>query len=430
METDQDAGRRLAEHLFAPKSIVVIGASNDTTKIGGKLVAHLREGGFTGDVHLVSRSGPTVQGLPAVPDVDSIPGDASIDLAVVATPARAVAGTVEALGRRGVPVAVVVSSGFGETGTPEGRRLQEELRTAGRDTGIRVLGPNCQGVANLAVGLVASFSSTFSRSSGLADGSTAVLSQSGAMAAVLTQLAQPHVDGVRYWAATGNELDLRLADLLHGVVADPDVRTVQLYLEHLGAADALAAAAATAAENGTAILALKSGTTAAGGRAAGSHTGALAQEDAVVDAFFRRHHIVRARDPREMSELTRLFAQPRRPRGGGVACVTNSGGLGVLLSDEAEAHGLRLAGFGRRTLGELGENLPSFAAIDNPVDVTAQLLSDPGLVRAALAAVEQDEDSDVIVVATPHREYRGLVVPDGKVVADVWNLFGRGAFWP
>ncbi|SHK14999.1 Acyl-CoA synthetase (NDP forming) [Pseudonocardia thermophila] len=397
MTVETTPAQEIAEALFRPRSIVLIGASDDPTKIGGRILAHLTDGGYPGEVHVVSRTGRPVQGRPSVTSVAELP--TGIDLAVVATPAAHVPSTVAALGRHGVRVAVVVSSGFGETGTPQGRSLEAELRAACRETGIRVVGPNCQGVANLGARMVASFSSTFSRSTGLTDGSVAVLSQSGAMGAVLAQLAQPFVDGVRYWAATGNETDLTVADLLRGVVADPDVRTVQIYLEHLGNTAVLAEAAAEAARAGKTVLALKAGRTASGSRAAGSHTGALAQEDAVVDAFLARHGIVRARDPREMSELVRLFARPRPVGEGRVALVTNSGGLGVLLADEAEAHGLQLARFSERTLAQLRAGLPAFAAVQNPVDITAQLLTRPELVRNALAALEQDPGTDVVVVA-------------------------------
>ena len=383
--------------LFRPRSLVLVGATTDSRKIGGRLLDHLLRYGFPGTLHLVNRDGTPVRGHPAHASVADLPADADIDLALIATPAATVPGTVAALAERGTRAAVIVSSGFGETGAA-GRELERAVLAGRGDSGLRVLGPNCQGLANTAAGLVASFSSAFGTDAGVPDGSTAVISQSGAMAAVVTQLALPHVDGVRYWAATGNEIDLRVSDLLRFVVDDPGIRTVALYLENLGAAEELAEAARRAAENGTAVVVLKSGTTAAGGRAAGSHTGALAQEDAVVDAFLDRHGLVRARDPREMSELVRIFAQPKRPRGDRIAMVTNSGGLGVLLTDEAVGGGLQIAELGAATLDRLRRTLPAFAAVDNPIDVTAQLLSRPELIREALAAVEEDPGVDVVVL--------------------------------
>lgn len=383
--------------VFEPRSVVVVGASDDSRKIGGKLLAHLVRYGFGGDLYLVNPTRSTVQGLPAHRSVAELPAGVEVDLALVATPAAGVPETVAALAARGTRAALVVSSGFGETGT-EGRELERRTVAAVGDSGMRLLGPNCQGVANVGAGVVASFSSAFGTAAPVPDGSAAVISQSGAMAAVLTQLALPYVDGVRYWAATGNECDLTVADLLGHVVEDPAVRTVQIYLESLGDAPRLAEAARVAAERGVTVLVLKAGATAAGGRAASSHTGALAQEDAVVDAFLRRHGFVRARDPREMSELVRIFAPARRPRGRRVAMVTNSGGLGVLLTDELVRAGLEIARFGAPTLERLAGALPAFAALQNPIDVTAQLLSRPELIREALAAVEADPDVDIVLL--------------------------------
>jgi len=419
---DPGSGRvPVMDALFRPRSIVVVGASDDPRKAGGKLLAHLLRHGFAGELYLVNPARPSVQGRAAYPSVADLPAAAAIDLALVATPAAEVPGAVAALAARGVWAAVIVSSGFGETGDA-GREAEERALAACGDSGMRLLGPNCQGVANIGAGVVASFSSAFGPAADIPDGSAAVLSQSGGMAAVLTQLALPHVDGLRYWAASGNEIDLRVADLLRYVVDDPAIRTVQVYLESLGDAANLAAAGRAATANGTAVLVLKSGTTAAGGRAAGSHTGALAQEDAVVEAFLRRHGMIRARDPREMSELVRLFTSAKRPCGSRVAIVTNSGGLGVLLTDESVTHGLRVAEFAPATVHRLSAALPPFAAVHNPIDVTAELLSRPELIREALAAVADDPGVDVVLLGVGMLgEYYDL----DRILADVVVLNRR-----
>ncbi|GAA5167970.1 MULTISPECIES: acetate--CoA ligase family protein [Amycolatopsis] len=384
--------------LFRPASVVVVGASNERTKIGGRLLSHLLRYGYTGRLYVVHPSDPAVQGVAAYRSVDELPADSALDLAIVAVPAVRVPETIRSLAHRGVRVAVIVSSGFGETGDA-GRALEDEVRDCARRSGMRVLGPNCQGVANTSVGLAASFSSVFGRTEEVPDGTTAVISQSGAMAAVLTELSSGHVDGVRYWAATGNELDLTVADLVAEVATDPGVRVVQVYLENMRAADRLVQAARTAHERGAAVLVLKAGASEEGARAASSHTGALAQEDKVVDAFLSRHGLVRARDARQMSELARLFAGRKKPRGNRVGIVTNSGGLGVLLADEAAVNGLAMAEFGPDTRTRLTETLPPFAATANPIDVTAQLLSRPELLGAAIRAVEAEPGVDVVVVA-------------------------------
>lgn len=389
---------RALDALFEPKSVVLVGASADRTKIGGRLLAHLLRYGYAGRLFLVNRSEPTVQGIDAVAAVEELPSDADIDLALVAVPAPHVPAALRSLAAAGVRVAVIVSSGFGETGHA-GQELEAEVRGIAAEFGMRILGPNCQGVANVESGLAASFSSVFGTAEGVVDGATAVISQSGAMAAVLTQLALSSGDGVRYWAATGNETDLVVADLVAHVVTDPAIRVVQIYLENLTSAAVLAKAARVARGRGTTLLVLKSGSSSEGARAASSHTGALAQEDRVIAAFLERHGMVRARDPRQMSEFARLFASKKRPQGNRVAMITNSGGLGVLLADEAAANGLTLAEFSTSTRADLTASLPAFAAVSNPIDVTAQLLSRPELIREAIRAVEADPGVDIIVLA-------------------------------
>ncbi|WP_172650803.1 acetate--CoA ligase family protein [Rhodococcus opacus] len=384
--------------LFAPKSIVLVGASADRTKIGGRLLAHLLRYGYAGRLHLVNRSEATVQGLDAVPSIEELPTDAEVDLGLVAVPAAHVPAAVRSLATAGVRAAVIVSSGFSETGAA-GKALEDEIREIAAVSGMRILGPNCQGVANVDCGLAASFSSVFGTIEGVSDGPTAVVSQSGAMAAVLTQLSLGRSNGVRYWAATGNESDLVVADLVAHVVTDPAVRVVQIYLENIASAKVLAEVARLARDRGTTLLVLKSGVTADGAKAASSHTGALAQEDAVIGAFLARHGLVRAQNLREMSELAAVFASPKRPAGNRVAMITNSGGLGVMLADGAAHNKLALAEFSAQTTAALRESLPAFAAVSNPIDVTAQLLSRPELIREAIRAVEADPGVDVIVIA-------------------------------
>lgn len=419
-EQDVSSPRNL-EALFNPRSVVLVGASADRTKIGGRLLAHLLRYGYAGRLYVVNKSDAVVQGITTVPSIDQLPQDVEIDLAIVAVPAAHVPDAVEALAATGVRVAVIVSSGFGETGL-EGELLEGRLRKVVEQSQMRILGPNCQGVANIESGFSASFSSVFGTTDGVLDGSTAVISQSGAMAAVLTQLAIGHVDGVRYWAATGNELDLTVADLVKSVVADTSIRVVQIYLENLSSPAVLVSAARSAVEQGTAILVLKSGTSADGVRAASSHTGALAQEDSIIDAFLARHGMIRAREPREMSELARVFASPKRPAGNRVAMITNSGGIGVLLADGVEVNALAMAEFSSETSAQLRDSLPAFAAVQNPIDVTAQLLSRPELIREAIRAVEADSDVDIIVLALA---ILGSYYDLDQILADVVELDRR-----
>lgn len=384
--------------FFSPRNVLIVGASEDPAKVGGRVLAHLIRYGFPGMLHVVNPARAQVQGLPAVAAVTDLPADADIDLAIVATPAETVPDTVADIAARGIGHCIIVSSGFGELDAG-GAARENQLREAAHAAGLRVLGPNCQGTANTGYGFVSSFSSCFGRLEDVPDGPVAVVSQSGAMAAILTELTLPHVNGVRYWAATGNEVDLGAPELIAGIATDPSVRTVLAYIEDLSDGEGLARAAAVARDNGTTILLCKAGATESGGRAAGSHTGAMAQPDDVVDAFLRRHLIVRARDPRQVSEFARLFAHPKRPAGPRVGIISNSGGLGVLLSDECERRGLVVPPFPRTVTEQLSSVLPEFAAISNPVDLTGALLTRAQLVGDCLRVVMGSDEVDVVLVA-------------------------------
>jgi acetate---CoA ligase (ADP-forming) len=381
--------------LLDPMSIAVIGASDDPGKIGGRVLRYLSEYGFPGRVMPVNPARKTVQGLPALRSAEGLPR--GVDLAVVATAADAAAAVVAACARRGVRACAVLSSGFGEL-SEDGGRVQREMAATARAHGMRLLGPNCQGVANLATGAVTSFSSSFTNFP-LRDGAVAIVSQSGAVAGILAALQHPHATGLRYWVATGNEADVTVAELIDAVLDDPAVRVVQAYCEHLADPVRLAAVTEKVRRLGKAVLMVKAGTTAAGTKAAESHTGALAQSEVVVEAFLRRHGVIRARSLTELSEVSRVFETAAPLRGNRVAIVSNSGGLGVMIADAALTGGLRLAGLGDDTRDALRAVLPSFAAVGNPVDITGQIVQQPHLLSRVLPVLVADPGVDIVLAA-------------------------------
>lgn len=402
--------------LFDPGSIAVIGASNDPDKIGGRSIGYLRDYGYGGRVYPVNPNRDRVQGLPAYSSLSRI--TAPIDLAVIATPAARVLEELDACGQQGVRACVVLSSGFGELGE-EGKDLERQIAETARRYSMRVLGPNCQGVANTFTGSIASFSTCFATHH-LRGGALAIVSQSGAVAGMLSDLQCAHPEGIRYWAATGNEADVGVAELVHQALRDPAIRVVQAYCEHLQDAEQLAAAARYAAQENKAILMVKSGVTTAGTDAAGSHTGALAQDDAVVDAFLRHHGVVRANSLRQLTDYARIFAGPKRARGNHVAILTNSGGLGVMMADRCRDAGLELAELAPQTTKALAGCLPDFAATNNPIDVTAELLTNGRLLDRALPVLADDAGVDVVLVALGivGRGYDVATITDDLVKVD------------
>jgi acyl-CoA synthetase (NDP forming) len=386
----------MLEFALAPRSVAVIGASDNPHKVGGRPILYLQRYGYRGAIYPVNPGRATVQGLRAFARLEDLPE--APELAIVAVAGDEAVRAVGACAAAGVKVAVVMASGFGETGA-DGRRVQESLAETARRAGMRLIGPNCQGLANFATGVVANFSTIFHETEAR-DGPVAIVSQSGANSQAIYTLVRKRGLGVRHVHATGNEADVTVAELAEAVLDDPGVRLVLLYMEAIKDPARLAAAAATARSRGVPILALKAGRTARGQQAAASHTGALAAEDRVVDAFFERHGIWRAADPHELVAACALYAG-RPARGKRLVVISNSGASCVMAADYAEQRGTPLASVSPEAKQRLRKVLPGFAALDNPIDITGALLGNPQLFGAVLPIVGDDAHSDLVMVALP-----------------------------
>ncbi|HEX7054492.1 MAG TPA: acetate--CoA ligase family protein [Burkholderiales bacterium] len=384
----------MLESALRPRSIAIVGASENPHKVGGRPLLYLRRYGYRGTIYPVNPARREVQGVRAYAGIAELPEPP--ELAVVAVAGDDAVQAVEACAARGVKVAVVMTSGFGETGEA-GLARQNRMLAAARGAGMRLIGPNCQGLANFATGAVANFSTIFHELEGC-DGPVAIVSQSGANSQAIYQLVRDKGLGVRHVHATGNEADVTVAELAAAVVADPGVRLLLLYMESIKHPAALAAAAEAARSRDLPIVALKAGRTASGQRAASSHTGALATEDGVVDAFFERHAIWRAGDPHELVAAAELYARGHRPRRCRLVFISNSGASCVMAADHAERRALPLA---RVPAARLREVLPAFAAVDNPIDVTGALLGNPKLFADVLPIVGEESDGDLVAVALP-----------------------------
>lgn len=382
---------------LSPRSVAVIGASDNPHKVGGRPILYMQRYGYRGAIYPVNPGRATVQGLRAFPRLEDLPE--SPELAIVAVAGDEAVRAVESCAAQGVKVAVVMASGFGETGEA-GRRLQEGMVQTARSAGMRLIGPNCQGLANFATGVVANFSTIFHELEGR-DGPVAIVSQSGANSQAIYTLVHGKGLGVRHVHATGNEADVSIADLAAAVIDDPGVGLLLLYMEAIKDPQGLAAAAETARAKGIPIVALKAGRTARGQKAASSHTGALASEDRVVDAFFERHGIWRASDPQELVSAAALYLSGRCPRGKRLVVVSNSGASCVMAADYSEQRGIPLAAISPKAKEDLSKALPGFAALDNPIDVTGALLGNPQLLGAVLPVVGDDAQSDLLMLALP-----------------------------
>ena len=387
----------------------MIGASDNPHKVGGRPILYLQRHGFKGAIYPINPGRPTVQGMRAFAGIEETPE--APELVIVAVAGDEALAAVQACAARGVKVVVVMTSGFGETGD-DGLRKQQQMAGHARRAGMRLIGPNCQGLANFATGLVANFSTIFNEVEAK-DGPVAIVSQSGANSQAIYALLRDKDLGVRHVHATGNEADVSVADLAQAVVEDDGVGLLLLYMEAVKDPAALAGAAATARKRGVPIVALKAARTAGGQKAASSHTGALASEDRVIDAFFERHAIWRAEDTQSLVSAAELYLSGRRPRGKRLVFMSNSGASCVMAADHCERRGIPLAQVPREKLKAV---LPPFAGLDNPIDVTGALLNDSGLLGAVLPIVGESGGCDVALVALP---VAGAGYDVGRFAADL-----------
>jgi len=381
------------EPLLSPRSIAILGASTDYAKVNGRTLKYLLAKGYRGRLYPVNPKYERIGELPCYPDIASLPE--APDLAVVAVPAKAVAASLRELGRRGAKTAVVFSSGFGEMGDA-GRALEQEVVAAARESGLRLLGPNCLGLINAYDNVIATFGQ-------YADGATppgpvAFVTQSGAFGTAIAALARRRGLGLGYFVNTGNEGDVEFTQVMRAVLEDARIRVGAGYLEGLKNGPGLVELGEHALAAGKPLVLAKVGRTDAGARAAASHTGSLAGADSVFDGVIRGRGILRARNEEHMLDLVEAFTYCALPAGNGLGIVTQSGGAGVLMADRAEELGIRVPVLAGATQERLKAVIPGFGASGNPVDITGQFVAEPGLLRDAVRVVLDDPQVHVAIV--------------------------------
>ncbi|MBS0339096.1 MAG: acetate--CoA ligase family protein [Proteobacteria bacterium] len=379
--------------LFSPQSVAVLGASSDAGKIGGRPIKFLKAHGYAGRIYPVNPKAAEVQGLPAYADIGAVPD--AVDHAIIALPGNAVIAAVEACISRGVRSATIFSSGFGEVGDA-GRREQDRLSALARESGMRILGPNCMGFMNLHQGFIASFA--FMVDLGLPPlGRIALVSQSGAFGGQALVMAKDKRVPLGAWVTTGNECDVELADCIAHFAQDAGTDVIMGYMEGCKSADKLVAALELARDHGKAVIMVKAGGSELGRQAVQSHTGALAGNDRVFDAIFRQYGVHRARSVEAFFDAAYAASGGRFPREGKLGVFTVSGGIGVLTADAAEPAGLQLPALPEATQRELKELLPH-ASVRNPVDGTAQIWSDWQVFGTFLRNMARDGDFEAMLL--------------------------------
>lgn len=386
----------LLRAVFRPSSIALIGASETSTKlITYRPIEYLRRFGYAGEIYPVNPKYKSVQGLPAYASVRDVP--APPEMVIVALPRQQVLDALEECGEVGTKVAIVYSSGFAEV--RDGVALQNEITDLTRRTGLRVIGPNCQGIANLAEGVFPCFSTAFATDTPQS-GRAAIISQSGAVAAMIYNSWTAVGGGAKYWASTGNEADVTVAQLARAAVEDPDVDQLLLYVESVRDTEVFTVLAHRAAELDKQVVVYRSTRTAHGWAAARRHTGAGASgTDQLADEVPLGTHLLHADSLDELIALAQVGRCGKPVGGPRMAVISNSGGLGVMTADAATAAGFILEDLTPDNSEALASLLPGFASVRNPVDVTAQLLNDPSLLASALPVMLSDTGVDALVVA-------------------------------
>jgi acetate---CoA ligase (ADP-forming) len=376
--------------LWSASSIAIIGATEREGAMGRLPVEYLQRFGYAGRIFPVNPKGGSVLGLPAYESVASI--NQPIDLALIMVPATAVHDAVEACAQAGVRVAIVMSSGFAETG-PEGAAAQAELVDIARAGGMRLVGPNCIGAVGGADRVLATFSPVFaSASTPLPGGPVALVSQSGALGFGALSLGLERGVPIGIAITTGNEADVTASEVAAALAMDENVRALAMYVESLDDLEAIRAAAQEKP-----VVMLKAGRSDAGAKAAASHTGALASADKVVDAALRQAGIARVNTIDDLLDAAALLALDGRMHGDRIGIVTTSGGSGILAADAIEVNGLQLAELASDTVQDLEAIVPSYGNATNPVDVTAAVMAEPGLFERCVERLADDPSVDAIV---------------------------------
>ncbi|MGI9385482.1 MAG: acetate--CoA ligase family protein, partial [Methyloligellaceae bacterium] len=380
------------EDLLAPRSVAVIGASDDPSRIGGRPVAYLKSAGFAGEIYPVNPKRDEVQGLRAYPSITDIEGP--VDFALITVHVGIALEAARQCAAKGVKTCLLFTSGFAEA-DDAGARLQDELSEIVRSSDMRVIGPNCLGVFNSGIGFYPTFTNTIDRGFPT-PGGYGIATQSGAYGSHIYFLARENRLDVRYWITTGNEADVDVAECIRLLAADENCHVIMAYAEGVKNGASLVEGLELARANRKPVVFMKVGQSPVGAEAASSHTASLAGEDRVYDAVFRQYGVHRARTTEEMIDVAYACRRRIYPTGRRIGLMTVSGGGGVLMADAANEHDLDVAPMPADAQAEIKAMLP-YAAPRNPVDVTGQFYNDMDMVTRALRLMLEKGDYDAII---------------------------------
>ncbi len=384
------------EQLFEPQSIAVVGVSDDAARPGSQAVRALRENGYAGRIFPVNPKYETFDGLRCYPSVAEI--EERIDLVVIGVPAQGVLPVLEAAAKKKVPFAVVLSGGFRESG-PDGVAREQKMLAIAREAGMRIIGPNCLGFANIHSNVYAAFGS-ITREPKLKPGVVSLVTQSGGFGYSIALACEEAGIGFRHVIATGNESDVDTVQLIDALVDDPETAVIVAYVEGMRDGRALLKAGRRALAAGKPVLLWKAGITEQGARAAASHTASLTGSYDFYRAVFKETGIIEVTEIEAVVDFLQALQGQRFPAGGGVAVMGVSGGSAIVFADAGDPVGLRLCDLSETTRESLAKVVPSIGAIHNPVDLTAGYFSaaNQAKLESALNAVLRDPQVDALCV--------------------------------
>jgi acyl-CoA synthetase (NDP forming) len=418
------------KRFFAPRAAALVGATPDLSKFGGRCLRQAIDFGFAGDLFPVNPRYETLAGLKCFASVRDLP--VAPDHVGIVVPAERVLATLEDCSARGVPFATVFTSGFGETGAERGRDMQRDIAAFARRTGMRIMGPNCNGLINFVDGFALTSTSTISGPR-KAPGPIGIVAHSGGVGQVnVMWRAQELGLGVAYEVSCGNDADLDALDFVDFMLEDPAIRVVLLVAERIASGPKFFAVARKAAAKRKPIVVLKFGRTEAGARAASSHTGAITGADAVNDAAFRQAGVIRVDDCDELYQTGMLLCQGRWPKGNRASGVSISGGNVVLLSEIGAMNGIEWPSYAPETEAVITMGMPGFGKVANPTDLTAGAVGTGNRYLRVLEAIGADPNVDVVVpilTAAPNTEIEQVAAfaqAASKPVAVLWTGPGRG----
>ncbi|MFN3745068.1 MAG: acetate--CoA ligase family protein [Hyphomicrobiaceae bacterium] len=393
------------ERLFNPNAIAIIGASSDLSRISGQPIVALKGAGFPRPIHLVNPKYNELHGLKCYPSATAI--GAPVDLALIAVPAKGVPDAIRDCGRAGIPFAIVLTAGFREGG-PEGRELEDALLRAARESGVRVVGPNCQGALSVPSRMWCVFGSV-SQETQLREGPVSCAFQSGGFGYAVVNMAEAQGLGFRHVVSTGNETDITMPELLGAFLDDPGTKLAFAYMEGTPNARSLLDLGRKSLEAAKPVLIWKGAQTESGTKAAASHTANMTGNYDLYRAAFRQSGLIEVQDVEEIVDIAKLALQGRLPRGRNIGVLSISGGSGIVFADRAVKDGLTLPSFSQRSVDALKAIIPSFGAADNPADTTAGVFNNPDLFTKALDIILEDPAIDQLSIL--------LASAGGKAVA-------------